>query len=107
MRAARNKQLTGSASWQTVRDATGLYATASRKYAEQLLSPPRPWPTPLDKAAPPQAAFYRAEATWAERVSSATTETAFNTAWDQSPTAGGLPPGYTDAATVVTQACTG
>jgi hypothetical protein len=106
MRASRNKQLTGSASWRTVRDATGLYATAARKYAEQLLSPPHPWPTPLDNAAPPQASFYRAEAKWAERASSATTETDFNTAWDQSPTADGLPPGYTDAATVITQACT-
>jgi hypothetical protein len=107
MRAARNKQLTGSASWQTVRDATGLYATASRKYAEQLLSPPHPWPTPLDKAAQPQATFYLAEAAWAERVSRETTETDFNTAWDQSPTAGGPTPGYSDAATVITQACTG
>jgi hypothetical protein len=108
MRAARNKQLTGAASWRTVRDAIGPYGAASRAFAEQLLSPPRPWPTPLDKAAPPEAAFALAEATWAERVSRATTETDFTTAWAQDhPTAGALPLAYTDAATLVTQACSG
>jgi len=107
MRVARNKQVAGAASWQTVRDATSPYGTASRKFAEQLLSPPQPWPTPLDKAAPPQASFYLAEATWAERVSRATTETDFTTAWAQDPMAGGLPLAYTDAATLVKQACSG
>jgi hypothetical protein len=107
MRAARNKQLTGSASWQTVRDATDPFGPASRKFAEQLLSPPQPWPTPLDKAAPPSASFYLAEAAWAERVSRATTETDFNTVWAQDPMAGDLPVTYSDAATLVKQACSG
>ncbi len=105
MRAARNKQLTGAGSWTTVRDATGPYGTASRTAAEHLLSPPQPWPTPLNTAAPPVTSFLLRAAAWAERVSRARTEADFTTLWADDPSANDLPSAYTEAATTVERAC--
>jgi hypothetical protein len=105
MRAARTQQNTGSASWTSVRDATGPYGAASRKFAGQLEAPPQPWPAPLDKAAAPLASFYLLTAAWAETVSRATTESDFTASWANDPMSKTLPTDLTESQSVASKAC--
>jgi hypothetical protein len=104
MHAAQSRATIGATSWKTVRNFVSPYATASRTFAQQLLSPPQPWPTQLATWIPPTAAFWVSMAAWEEKVAGTTTEAEFNRLFDTDPSV--YPPvSYQEAETAVAQAC--
>src|SRR4051794_15503150 len=104
IRAARTKQATGASSWLPVRDAFGVYASAMRKVGRQVASPPQPWPAQLDPWVQPIVTFYLSQASWADSVHRAATETEFNRLYDADPslTSTDL---YEESGTSVERAC--
>ena len=104
IRAARSKQAMGVISWLPVRDAFGVYGSAIRKLAGQLASPPQPWPAQLDPWVQPIVTFDLSQASWADSVHRAATETEFNRLYDADP--GLTPTGiYEESGASAARAC--